>query len=511
MKHNHFKLFASLITLLIVSLGIDAQTVMQIGEDELFIYTRVIDNQKIFVIQQGNQISTYPLQSGECGDISGDGRYLAISSEDADILRIIHVASKKVIFTTEWEPNWYNCVINWESNNLLTIGGIDFVDRNFIFDGSLLTPTTIAQQTLTYPSLPDFYPVEGIPALLQNPVYPHIYLYKQCLGYQRYNVESCPGGGFIIYDSLNNQQLENLQNASSNYMIGSDIDLNYDYIQHLSAPLVSWSPDGRYIAYFNRIFNRSIPHEGKIIIYDMLEDRYLNDNPALYLPHIGHSLQWAGDNTLIFRVGHVGEGFDFHSSATIFRFFNAENETYVVGDKIFDIISPSSLTPDRNSIIFRAKEIIPEQPRPQFDEYRSGDLIMMSTITGESIIIDTNVISMISWRSICDFTPLDTASLISTMQSEPYSVICLAENGQYNLTAPLPDVAGDITIIGNGATINMTAQDRVFNVVYNQQWSRNGTLTLKNLTIVSENAEQGGAIANTGELNLEDVSFENGE
>jgi len=32
MKHNHFKLFASLITLLIVSLGIDAQGIMQIGE-----------------------------------------------------------------------------------------------------------------------------------------------------------------------------------------------------------------------------------------------------------------------------------------------------------------------------------------------------------------------------------------------------------------------------------------------------------------------------------------------
>jgi len=56
----------------------------------------------------------------------------------------------------------------------------------------------------------------------------------------------------------------------------------------------------------------------------------------------------------------------------------------------------------------------------------------------------------------------------------------------------------------------MTAQDRVFNVVYNQQWSRNGTLTLKDVTISGGNATQGGAIASAGELNLEDVIFENG-
>ncbi len=116
---------------------------------------------------------------------------------------------------------------------------------------------------------------------------------------------------------------------------------------------------------------------------------------------------------------------------------------------------------------------------------------------------------IITWRSICDFTVADTASLIATMQSEPYSVICLDENTTYTLTEPLPDITGDITIIGNGATITMTGQNRIFNVLYNQQWSRNGSLTLKNVTLSGGIADGGGAIYNAGDLTLENVTLQN--
>jgi hypothetical protein len=389
------------IIILAFSLGIHAQTVMPIGEDEVLIYIKLVDEKMVFVARHGEEVITYELGEDECGDISNDGRYLALSTEQADILHIIHFASKEEIFVTDWDSNWKSCRISWIENNILGIVTQNSSGEYFSFDGESLTPITITPQTPTYPSLPDFYPIEGVTTFLQNPMYPHIYLYITCIGYQRYNVESCRGGSFIVYDTINNLRLERLENPSPNYMMGVDIDLNYNYIQHLSVPLVSWSPDGRYIAYFSSLYTiPAIPHEGKIIIYDMEEDRYLNDSPALYLPNIGRRLQWAGDNTLIFRVGHVGEGYNFHSSATIFNFFNAETETYVRGDKIFDIVSYVGLTPDRNSIIFRGKEIIPEQPSPQFDEHRSGNFVMMSTTTGESTIIDTDVISIITWRGI---------------------------------------------------------------------------------------------------------------
>jgi len=142
--------------------------------------------------------------------------------------------------------------------------------------------------------------------------------------------------------------------------------------------------------------------------------------------------------------------------------------------------------------------------KPVFDENPTrADLILISTTTGESTVIDTDVTEIVTWRSICDFTVSDATSLISTMQTEPYSVICLDENATYTLTAPLPTITGDITVIGNGAQIVMTGTGRVFDV------ASTGGLTLKNITVSGGNAVQGGAIYNAGDLTLENVVLEN--
>ena len=81
--------------------------------------------------------------------------------------------------------------------------------------------------------------------------------------------------------------------------------------------------------------------------------------------------------------------------------------------------------------------------------------------------------------------------------------ICLTENATYTLTAPLPTITGDITVIGNGAQIVMTGAGRVFDV------ASTGGLTLKNITVSGGNAVQGGAIYNAGDLTLENVVLEN--
>ncbi|MDX2077358.1 MAG: hypothetical protein SFZ02_13075, partial [bacterium] len=177
---------------------------------------------------------------------------------------------------------------------------------------------------------------------------------------------------------------------------------------------------------------------------------------------------------------------------------NIDTGNSVVSQGIFDAIQQNLVwSPDSRAVAFLGKQRINRleeydflsQPQPY-----SLDLILISTTTGESTVIDTNVTEIITWRSICDFTVSDSASLISTMQTEPYSVICLDENGQYDLTAPLPNVAGDITIIGNGASITMTGGAQIFNV------AGTGGLTLKNITVSGGNAVQGGAIFNAGTL-----------
>ena len=151
--------------------------------------------------------------------------------------------------------------------------------------------------------------------------------------------------------------------------------------------------------------------------------------------------------------------------------------------------------------VWGKERVNPGEPY-EFIEYPyRGDLILISTTTGEHTIIDTNVTDIITWRSICDFTVSDVTSLIATMQSEPYSVICLDE-GEYTLTASLPNVFGDITLIGNGASIVMAGAGRAFDV------TSTGGLTLKNLSVSGGNAVQGGAIYNAGTLSLDDVVLE---
>jgi WD40 repeat protein len=92
--------------------------------------------------------------------------------------------------------------------------------------------------------------------------------------------------------------------------------------------------------------------------------------------------------------------------------------------------------------------------------------------------------SQIFIRNLCDFVALDGASLENILpQANNFNEeaqICLTENGQYDLTAPLPTITGDITIIGNGARITMIGEGQIFTV------GEFGNLTLKNITVGGE-------------------------
>ena len=105
--------------------------------------------------------------------------------------------------------------------------------------------------------------------------------------------------------------------------------------------------------------------------------------------------------------------------------------------------------------------------------------------------------SQIFIRDLCDFVAPDVTTLLTIIpQANIFgeeAQICLTENATYTLTASLPTITGDITIIGNGAQINMTGGAQIFNV------AETGTLTLKDVTISGGNATQGGAIYNAGE------------
>ncbi len=506
--------------------SIEAQSPFIFTDLEILTYVKNTGNAITFTSHSGNETYNYEVSDNQCISISYDGRYLAISSQLPTSLDIIYLPNQETILSTIWLPDWNPCVFTWTEDDLFVIIDLNQDRLFFEFKNSTLISIPIPTTELTYPNLPNFYPDSGENFIIPNPTNHSIYLYEKCPSGVINEGLFCGGGTssqMVIYDADSQQTVGLLESALSTYYIrGYTVEVNtFTNQRYWSAPLASWSLDGRYLAYFNFVTGGTIPHNGRIVIYDLQTNTYLNDSMGLYLPNINRRLQWSVNNVLLmWNTGPFGDlySYEFHDKLTLFRFFNADTQTYVEADKKFDVLDTRYLirsnlawfAPDGRAIAFIGKErVVPEQLPDFGSSPQRADLVYMSATTGESTVIDTDVTQIITWRSICDFTVSDTASLISTMQTEPYSVICLDENGQYDLTAPLPDVAGDITIIGNGATITMTGQNRILNVIYNQQWSRNGSLTLKNVTLSGGVADDGGAIYNAGDLTLENVTLEN--
>ena len=100
--------------------------------------------------------------------------------------------------------------------------------------------------------------------------------------------------------------------------------------------------------------------------------------------------------------------------------------------------------------------------------------------------------SQIFIRDLCDFVASDGANLENILpQANNFNEeaqICLIENGQYDLTAPLPTITGDITIIGNGVRITMIGEGQIFTV------GESGKLTLKDVTLSGGDGMQGNVI-----------------
>jgi hypothetical protein len=361
---------------------------------------------------------------------------------------------------------------------------------------------------IMYPPLPNYLHDIKQNFIIQSPVSTNIYMYEKCLSGTSSDGIYCDNKNteIVLYDMSLGIEIENLQNAIPDAFRGYSINLyEPDYKQYLGgAKRFKWSPSGRYIIYSIGI--NPLTQNAQFMIYDLIADTYLNTSEVIYPSSPHHEFDWSITDIVTIWVGY-GMGYDGLSTNTqpiTATFYHTDTQAYVLADNFYESLE-SLWSYDGTRFGLVGREFIYPGGDSDLSPYR---LIIFDPFTGYSISIDT-VDQLLMWRSICDFTATDTASLISTMQSEPYSVICLDENGQYDLTTPLPDVAGDITIIGNGATITMTGQNRVFNVVYNQQWSRNGSLTLKNVTLSGGIADEGGAIYNAGDLTLENVILEN--
>ena len=337
----------------------------------------------------------------------------------------------KVVFETTWQSIWRPCNIGWHwtYKDILVLTNNDFTTSyEFRFENLTLNPDVMYPEP-SYPTLPYFTPVfepTGVEMFyLQNPAYPNIYLYQKCYAEKLLDLE-CNSDGTVIYDLTTNTELETID-APSIYIRGFRIDVNRSR-RVVSESLASWSPDGRYLAYFDDLSSgNGIPDEGRIVVYDLQEDSYIEDNDGFYLPNINQEIQWANDDILlIWKTNIFTEvaGYYYHDSSSKFVFAHLDTETFVYADGLFDVWSRQAFfAPDGRAMAIVAKELDPYEGAVFGENPRRADLILISTTTGEHTVIDTDVTEIITWRSICDYTVSDTTSLIATMQTEPYSCL----------------------------------------------------------------------------------------
>ncbi|MDX2075513.1 MAG: hypothetical protein SFZ02_03725 [bacterium] len=392
-----------LICLMLIGLGVTVQAQMPlvVTDSEVLIYVKIVDEKMVFVARYGEEVITYELGEGECGDISDDGRYLALSTEQAQILEIIHFPSKNVVFSRSWETEWNPCELFWISDNWLMIGTSDIQDPIFRFENFALYPVPYETIFLDYPSLPNFFPNTLESFIQQSTTNPDIYLYERCLsGRALGRIECGIVTEMVVYDLANNQELEVLENAYSNTFRGYYVDTSKPYNRnYISASLVSWSPDGRYIAYF---YSPNTDYsEGKIIIYDIEQDIYLPDPVNLsFEPNIWVPLQWSSNNILVYWMkappGATAAISDF---LNYFVFVHADTGL-VAKSYIFDV-RQAIFAPDGHVLAIVGKEPAESQETFNFDGVTPADLIFIDTsTTGASTIIDTDVTGIITWRGI---------------------------------------------------------------------------------------------------------------
>jgi len=269
--------------------------------------------------------------------------------------------------------------------------------------------------------------------------------------------------------------------------------------------VMSWSPDGRFLLIDRNLIdaiNQNNIDSGETAIARFSLSTFINAwhpyRPIIALGDLRNNLS----NLSIEDATEI-EGFTASPIANA----GESRIIYVGGDLMADVQLDASASVDYDGTITGY-------------EWREGENVLSTniiadvnlpigihdiqlTVTDNDNLTDSGTIQI---EVICKtiLTTESFADAITALQGQTeYNTVCLESEGQYTLTATLPNITGDITIIGNGATINMSGGVQIFNV------AGTGSLTLKNVTISGGNATEGGAIYNAGELNLENAILQN--
>lgn len=407
--------FTIILFMMVFCIGISAQSddVLTIHDDELIAYIRIVDGQEEYVARYGEQRIVYSMPTDKCFRYSNDWRYLAVFEEGGNMLEIFSLSDNRLIIQDILTGiQFKSCALVWMQDNktiLVPMDDLNFYPAYiFYFDGITLTRLNDVNEHVS-PELPNYSPDKYIFNYSKSPN-PDIFLYNGC-------VESICG--LLVYDLAQNLIIEELEPVDIYFLNGYYTDYTYGFenprLVSISAPLVGWSYDARYLAFCDCEGFNTRETRGFIKIYDLQMDTYIVVDTTYHF-NFDKEFSWSDNAHILAMWIRGGYGGDADTdSLNYLRFFNLNSNSYVNAQSFFDVLSSRGVvwSPGSRAVAILANERTnPDVPYEFTDSlYYPADLILIDTTTGEHTVIDTDVTDIITWRYLCDNpTPQDEES-----------------------------------------------------------------------------------------------------
>lgn len=382
-NYRIFKRVSLVVMLLMTFVGLSTSEAQTAHITGTLFYHRKNGTTTEYVRLSAVKRQVYTLPPGKCTLLSPNGFYTAESSWTKDDLVIRHFDTREIVAHMPWREDWDACYMGWISDTQIGIRGLDKNWSYFDFSSGILQvfnllPTPLKQ----YPALPGYIPSTLTDYILPSPQ-SDIYLYERCNTDEVVETgERCLDTDFVIYDAANHIALHVLENADET-MVRDGFDV-YLQLWHPSAG-TTWSASGRYLA-FQR-YSSGWGDRFTISIYDLIATKYLNTDFFNSPLDPYKKLDWspAGEKLAFWVIGHYGaepEPTDNENTRNL-AFYDASTEGFVNGG-VFEVTGkPGIWSPDGQSYAF-------------VDD--NGYLRLVDVITGENLLLDTNVDEIKLWR-----------------------------------------------------------------------------------------------------------------
>jgi hypothetical protein len=351
------------------------QTVEMSG---VLIYETETDGQVAYVRHSAGQRDAFVIPPDQCAAITDDGTSVAVAGRDAGLLRVIELESQAVLLEVPWDDAWERCAFGWRSATQLVLPPVDRAAQAAILtlpEGVIVPADTLPVADVVWPDLPHWVPGTF---RLASPDRTRVF-YEYCPDAMadgetwESKTECFEPPTYRVYDPETRETVFETNDVSQVYL---PIRLGPDPESYAS---VSWSPDGRYIAYISAQYTLEPVLPVRVI--DVESRAFMPGSRPYYDIAVFNGLNWSPDSSVV----AFWTIFQDHQGITVYdigeeRFIEAE----------WDMPIPNLRgnwwwSPDSQYFAYISSDG-DLRVRPYADWY------------GLNVTLDTNVARVIAWR-----------------------------------------------------------------------------------------------------------------